>query len=122
VYRISRNTKEDEETDHLMLRPISPKLDTQAQLRFTCITGRWSGSQASVLLYIGDTEGGCHILNANQRYFQKSFQLFPPSLLGHKPRYKPISQLFCLLDSQTTYYIVAIRQDKRKIALLQEIN
>ena len=57
-------------------KPISPKLDPSLNITFTCFTHRWSKNKDAYLLYIGDSEGACHIFNTKTKEFLMVYSLF----------------------------------------------
>ncbi|TNV85446.1 hypothetical protein FGO68_gene1435 [Halteria grandinella] len=96
-------------------RPRGSNNGSASACSLTCMCGRYSNSQKGMQLYVGTTNGCCHLINCDSGEIMKSFRLF------HKAR--PIQQLLLILDLDASgFYIVASQKCHRKIALLHEFN
>ncbi len=79
------------------------------------MTARWSDSKNNYILYIGDNEGACHILDTSNREFLIVYRLFKG--LQH------ITQLIKVMDPHADkFYIVAISSGFNQLSILHEIN
>ena len=92
VYELMMNPQEESGDLALEERKLS---FLQVDLTFTSFSWRYSTSQKSILLYIGDSKGQCHIFHTQSGMILATFQLFKPSVLSqlNRPKYYQVTQM-----------------------------
>ena len=72
------------------------------------------------MLYIGDSQGKIQLYDTRQRSFVTTFDMFQKEKI--KPR--PINQVMVVRDPDIpcSYYVVGVRHNKKKIAILNELH
>ena len=89
VYELMMTTQEESGDIALEEKQLTHAQD----FTFTSFTWRYSTSQRSIILYIGDAKGQCYIFHTQSGTILATFQLFKPSVLSqlNRPRYYQVT-------------------------------
>jgi hypothetical protein len=63
----------NDEDSEIKIETVIKSTSLSKDLSFTCMTTRWSGQRQSHLIYIGDSEGACHIYDSKRGEFLKVY-------------------------------------------------